>query len=134
VTNYGDATLSAYRVDGSTGALTEIDGSRNATEPNPNDVVVDPTNATSTGARDGTKLTATASGRAEPDPAARSPFAAVPAGFGDFTSAAVDHSGRFLYATDALNEKIRGLRSRPRDRRAALMSDPASPSATTGMR
>jgi len=38
VTNYGDATLSAYRVDGSTGALTEIDGSPYATEPNPNEI------------------------------------------------------------------------------------------------
>jgi len=134
VTNYGDATLSAYRVDGSTGALTEIDGSPYATEPNPNDVVVDPTNRYVYVVHgDGTKLTAYrigAGGALTPLPG--SPFAAVPAGFGDFTSAAVDHSGRFLYATDALNEKIRGYALDPVTGAPALMSGSGFPLGNNG--
>src|SRR5262249_3449146 len=56
---------------------------------------------------DGNKMTAYRIGaRGALTPLPGSPFAAVP-GIADFTSVAVDPTGRFLYTTDALNEKIR---------------------------
>jgi 6-phosphogluconolactonase (cycloisomerase 2 family) len=110
VTNYSAGTVSAYRVDPQTGALSEVAGSPFLAGPTPNDVVVDPTNRFLYVIHgDATTLSGfalDAAGALTPLPG--SPFPAVASGVADLWSGAVDPSGRFLYATDALTERVRG--------------------------
>jgi 6-phosphogluconolactonase len=129
LTNYVDNTLSAYRLDADTGALEAVPGSPFATDTHPAFAVVEPSNRfLYVLHRDATILSGYAIG---PDGGLAalpgSPFLASSAGAADLTSLAVDISGRFLYATDAVAEKVRGYRIDGAT--GALTTLPASPFA-----
>ena len=132
VTNFGDDTVSAFRVDAVSGALVEVAGSPFASGDGANDVVIDPSNRFLYVIRgDATTLTGFAIGDdGALTPLPGSPFpTAPPGGATDLWSGAVDPSGRFLYATDALGEKARGYRIDPSTGDLSLMPGSGFPLA-----
>jgi 6-phosphogluconolactonase len=105
-------TISAFREDPDTGTLMAVTGSPFATGSDVVAAVVEPSNrflyvVSNPGTVSGYAIDA--SGALTPIPG--SPFASLSnPGATDLTSAAVEPTGRFLYLTDALYEKLRGMR------------------------